>query len=357
MGGAPIRSGEDLVRAYKESGLGGEATLSAKASDAGVLGLLLAITAQRLKDLFIDPLQQKAAASNAKVHFPHLYIDLQRKKAIQMPRVVQAAIEQKIKCGERWTSVEKAHVLTAQHHLTLPYVLAYALSRAKNQGRHGGVWIPLGLSTGSIGHANAVYLQAAPSKGGPARVLVYDPNYDVDGSGSHWVHARKAVSDALPSVRRLLEGTGVAVDSQAELFGHGLQTKLGTTTAARGWFSKTVTTTQRGYPICGSVVFLVASVWLALAASSPGGQLEDILDVEGALADIVAEPAGKLATQQKIAQELKDLSHRLGAQGADPFAAAMRRKLEALREDWPRELAGGSITMSIPGRSPYTYAL
>merc|ERR1712217_403507 len=95
------------------------------------------------------------------------------------------------------------------------------------------------------------------------QVLVYDPNYREDAE--HFVHAKKAINDAIPEVQRLLHGTGITLAPQAELFGHGLQTLLGPTETQKGWFSSTVYTTQRGYPICGAVVFLLAWVWIAVA--------------------------------------------------------------------------------------------
>merc|ERR1712194_167301 len=179
-------------------------------------------------------------------------------------------------------------------------------------------------------------------------VLVYDPNYREDSD--HYVHAKKAVSDAIPEVQRLLQGTGITLVPQAELFGHGLQTLLGTTeTKQRGWFSSTVYTTQRGYPICGAVVYLLAWVWLAVAGG--GAALDDIRDVEEALAEIVKEEEGKLAIQRKISVLLQDLTKALSTRGQDPFQASMRRRLDTdwaeivSTKDWPADVVrkGGSI--------------
>eukprot|EP00929_Paragymnodinium_shiwhaense_P112989 TRINITY_DN81255_c0_g1_i1.p1 TRINITY_DN81255_c0_g1~~TRINITY_DN81255_c0_g1_i1.p1 ORF type:complete len:771 (+),score=123.57 TRINITY_DN81255_c0_g1_i1:119-2431(+) len=355
-GGAPIASGEELVKLYKASGLGGEASLSAKAMDGGFLALLLSLAGQRLKDLFIDPLQDQTGAKALGVHFPHLYIDLQRRNVLPMPSAVQMSVEQKIKRSQRWTCLEKAQVLCAKHELAIKYVLAYALTRAQASGNKSAVWIPLGMTSGSVGHANSVCLQAPVGKpSGPYKVYVYDPNF-TDGGCSHWVHAQKAVGDALPAVKRLLDGTGISVETKAELFGHGLQTLLGTTSTSRGWFSKTVVTTQRGYPICGSVVFLLGSIWLG--ASAQAGRLDDILEVEKELASVVTESdAGKLAVQRKVAQILIGLAKRTSSSGADPFEKAIQRKLDADRKDWPPDQVkgGGSVTVSIPDRGPFEY--
>eukprot|EP00928_Gymnodinium_smaydae_P029925 TRINITY_DN22396_c0_g1_i1.p1 TRINITY_DN22396_c0_g1~~TRINITY_DN22396_c0_g1_i1.p1 ORF type:complete len:640 (+),score=128.38 TRINITY_DN22396_c0_g1_i1:241-1920(+) len=356
-GGASIANGEELVKLYKASGLGGEASLSGKATDGNLLSLVLCLAGQRLKDLYVDPLHDRARLARTAVHFPHLYIDLRARKCYKLPPEVQSAVERKISSGERWTALEKTYVLFARHEQTIRYVLAYALARAKAEKRPGAVWISLGMDTGSQGHANAVCLQARSGGRGPVRVWVYDPNYSADGGGSHWVHAKKAVGDALPGVQKLLNGTGITVEPSAELFGHGLQTALGTTSTKRSWFSRKEVTTTRGYPICGSVVFLLAAIWMAASQGSAGG-LEDVVEVEAAIATVVAEGEDKkVLVQRKIAQILKELTQRNAEGGADPFASAMRRKLDKDKRDWPSNLVqgGGSITMSIPGKEPYTY--
>merc|ERR1719414_1164600 len=105
------------------------------------------------------------------------------------------------------------------------------------------------------------------------KVLIYDPNFKA--GQAHFVHSKKAIEDALPGVRKLLAGTGLSVVGGCELFGHAIQTALGTTERHKGWFSSTVTVTQRGYPICGSVVHLLACVWLAVAT---GPVPDDVTD-------------------------------------------------------------------------------
>merc|ERR1712232_484669 len=132
----------------------------------------------------------------ASVYFPHLYIDLQRRKHLPIPGPVQSSVEEKIRSLQRWTAMEKAQVLGARHEQTIRYVLAYALAQAKLKKYTGGVWIPLGMNTGAQGHANAVCLQAVDGRGS-MKVLVYDPNYKA--GQDYWVHAKKAVDDALPS--------------------------------------------------------------------------------------------------------------------------------------------------------------
>jgi len=339
--GAPVVScsGKDLVRLYKASGIGGEAALSAQGADGQTLRLLLALAGQRLRDLFVDPLRK--LSGRTKVHLPHLYIDLQPRTVYIMPGHIQAVVEEKIRRSEKWTPMEKAHVLCARHEYTLRYVLAYSLARARITGRGMAVWIPMGMNTAAQGHANAVVFQSVDGAG-TMRVLVYDPNFDV--SRDHWVHARKAVNDALPEVRRLLEGTGITVTGQAELFGHGLQTALGTTERHQGWFSKKEYTTQRGYPICGAVVFLLASNWLAVAQGT-GGALDDVMDVEGALSEVVADSAGKIAVQGRIAKILQDLIDLYSDSSAEPLAASMRRRLDA----------GGSMKLALAQRPEFVY--
>merc|ERR1712176_398244 len=91
----------------------------------------------------------------------------------------------------------------------------------------------------------------------------------------------------------------------------------------------TVYTTQRGYPICGAVVYLLAWVWLAVSNGAPA--LDDIRDVEEALAEIVNEEQGKIAIQKKIAVLLQDLTQGLSSRGKEPFAVTMRRRLD---RDW-----------------------
>eukprot|EP00404_Azadinium_spinosum_P043680 CAMPEP_0180813764 /NCGR_PEP_ID=MMETSP1038_2-20121128/66713_1 /TAXON_ID=632150 /ORGANISM="Azadinium spinosum, Strain 3D9" /LENGTH=874 /DNA_ID=CAMNT_0022855385 /DNA_START=76 /DNA_END=2700 /DNA_ORIENTATION=- len=327
--GAPVVScsGKDLVRLYKASGIGGEAALSAQGADGQTLRLLLALAGQRLRDLFVDPLRK--LSGRTKVHLPHLYIDLQPRTVYIMPGHIQAVVEEKIRRSEKWTPMEKAHVLCARHE------------------------IPMGMNTAAQGHANAVVFQSVDGAG-TMRVLVYDPNFDV--SRDHWVHARKAVNDALPEVRRLLEGTGITVTGQAELFGHGLQTALGTTERHQGWFSKKEYTTQRGYPICGAVVFLLASNWLAVAQGT-GGALDDVMDVEGALSEVVADSAGKIAVQGRIAKILQDLIDLYSDSSAEPLAASMRRRLDADRAHWPAEVvkSGGSMKLALAQRPEFVY--
>eukprot|EP00404_Azadinium_spinosum_P042659 CAMPEP_0180825054 /NCGR_PEP_ID=MMETSP1038_2-20121128/72760_1 /TAXON_ID=632150 /ORGANISM="Azadinium spinosum, Strain 3D9" /LENGTH=928 /DNA_ID=CAMNT_0022867479 /DNA_START=76 /DNA_END=2863 /DNA_ORIENTATION=+ len=350
-GASGVMSGKDLVRLYKASGIGGEAALSAQGADGQTLRLLLALAGQRLRDLFVDPLRK--LSGRTKVHLPHLYIDLQPRTVYIMPGHIQAVVEEKIRRSEKWTPMEKAHVLCARHEYTLRYVLAYSLARARITGRGMAVWIPMGMNTAAQGHANAVVFQSVDGAG-TMRVLVYDPNFDV--SRDHWVHARKAVNDALPEVRRLLEGTGITVTGQAELFGHGLQTALGTTERHQGWFSKKEYTTQRGYPICGAVVFLLASNWLAVAQGT-GGALDDVMDVEGALSEVVADSAGKIAVQGRIAKILQDLIDLYSDSSAEPLAASMRRRLDADRAHWPAEVvkSGGSMKLALAQRPEFVY--
>jgi len=341
----------NLVRLYKESGLGGAASLSATCGDAEALSSILVIAGQRLRDLFIDPLQ--SVSRNARVHFPHLYIDLQKKHVFRMPQQVQAAVERKIRSGERWTCIEKSHVLRARHEWTIQYIIAYALARAKAEGRAGGVWIPLGMNTGAQGHANAVCLQAFG--GGSIKAFVYDPNYNA--GQDHWVHAQKAVNDALPGVRRILEGTGIVLAAgPATLFGHSLQTALGTTSTHQSWFSRTTVTTHRGYPICGAVVHFLAVVWLA-AAQQAGGRLDSIVEIEQELSDVASSASGKVIVQQYIAGMLQALSNRLSERGAEPFASSMRRRLDRDRREWPSQFTkvSGSITASIERHERFSY--
>jgi len=342
LGRGSSSSADDLVRLYRASGLGGQASLSALASDADMLPVILASTGQRLRDLFIDPLHQVAKV----VHCPHLYIDLQKRQSWKMPDCVRAVVEKKIRAGVSWTSVEKAHVLRTRHEEAIRYIIAYALARAKASGR-SHVWIPMGMNTGAQGHANAVCLQ---TRGGVVQVYVYDPNFQADQT--HWVHSKKAVSDAIPGVRSLLGG-GFSISSQAELFGHGLQTYLGTTTTQRGWFSSTVVTTTAGYPICGSIVQLIALVWMMVASK---GVLDDVIEVERALSEYVKD-GGKAKVQQGVGGMLEGLIHRLGSRGSDPLPANLERRLNKDRRDWPSNLVkgGGSITATIASFPSVTY--
>ncbi|CAE8658039.1 unnamed protein product [Polarella glacialis] len=346
-GGIQLTSGKDLVQMYRDSGLGGGGSMSATAADPEMLKLVLILAGQRLKDLYLEPLRRCGGASG--VHFPHLHIDLQQRKAHTLPANVQAAVEMKISTQEKWSSLEKAWVLGARHELTIRYVLAYALVRAKATGRSNAVWIPLGMNTGAQGHANAVCFQSVDGKGA-MRVLLYDPNFAA--GQEHWVHAKKAVNDSLAGVRQLLDGSGLTIVGQAELFGHGLQTALGTTEQHQGWFSSTVYTTHAGYPICGAVVHFLAVMWLAVTvASCPVG----LLEVEAALAEIVAERAGKAAVQGKLAAVLMDLSK--GLEKESGFPAFLKSSLDKDKRDWPAEFlrSGGSITCRIPGKQPCTY--
>lgn len=336
-GGTAISDGEELVRLYQESGLGGEASLKGKARDAELLRLLLVVATQRMRDFYIDDLRR--APGGRTVHFPHLHIDLQRRNTSTMPDSMRSIIEGKIRRLERWTAEEKAHVLSTKHEFTLRYVLAYSLARAKASNRSGAIWIPLGMSTGSTGHANAVCLLAGKD-GEPAKALVYDPNFAPNQE--HWVHAQKAINDALPKVRKLLDGTGVVVPDRAELFGNGLQTSLGTVAQQKAWFSSTVYTTRRGYPICGSVVHLVATMWVSTGARSP-------VEVEAALSEIVSSgPDGKALVQRRIAGMLKGFDSRLSDNGEEPFAKGLTRRVDADRAQWSKEAftGNGSFTVS-----------
>jgi len=351
LGGTAVATGKELVALYHQSGLGSACSMSAQAANAEALKLILKIAGQRLRDLYTDPLQRQT--KGVRVHLPHLYIDLQRRKTFKLPDDIQTAVEQKIRRLERWTSIEKAHVLQAPHEVSIQYILAYALARAKSSKRTAGVWIPLGMNTGAQGHANAICLQPVDGRG-TMKALVYDPNYQKDQQ--HWVHAQKAVSDALPAVQKLLERTGLKVVTQAELFGHGLQTKLGTTEQHRGWFSSKVYTRHEGYPICGAVVQLLASTWLDVAAAA-GGALDDVAAVEEALAEIASEPEGKVLVQRKVAAILRNLTQNLSPQGSEPFTESMRRRLDRDRSEWPSDVVtkGGKISMSITGGHSYTY--
>jgi len=344
-------TGKELVALYHQSGLGSACSLSAQAANAEALKLILKIAGQRLRDLYTDPLQRQA--KGVRVHLPHLYIDLQRRKTAKLPGDVQTVVEQKIRRLERWTCFEKAHVLQAPHEVSIQYLLAYALARAKSSKRTAGVWIPLGMNTGAQGHANAICLQPVDGQG-TMKALIYDPNYQKDQQ--HWVHAQKAINDALPGVQKLLEGTGIRVVRQVELFGHGLQTKLGTTEQGRGWFSSKVYTTHQGYPICGAVVQLLASTWLDVAAAA-GGALDDVASVEAALSEIASEPEGKVLVQRKVATILRNLTQSLSPQGSEPFTESMRRRLDRDRSEWPCDVVtkGGKISMSITGGQSYTY--
>lgn len=348
-GAPPLASGQELVELYRKSGLGGGASLSAQASDERAIKLLLILAQQRAKDLFVDALRE--ISGRAKVHLPHLHIDLQRRHVFEMPGHVQGAVERKIRSQEKWTSMEKAYVLGARHEHTIRYTIAYALARAKATGRANAVWMSLGMNTGAQGHANALCCQCVDGKGA-MKVFLYDPNYSKDQE--HWVHAKKAVNDALPSVRKLLEGTGISIMGQAELFGHGLQTALGTTTRHQGWFSSTVYTRHEGYPICGGVVYLLAVVWMSVGV---GSALSDVVEVEAALADVVSEPAGKALVQARVAALLQDLIRRHAPNGRVPFEVSMCSRFNADKKEWPQEVVtnGGHIKMTFASQAPYTY--
>jgi len=350
-GGKKISDGKELVPLYQNSGLGGEAALAGKASDGGTLKLILAGAGQRLRDLFNDALQEDSGS--ARIHFPHLYIDLMRKSSFPMPANVQSSVERKIQSSQRWTSIEKAYVLLAKHQQTIPYVLAYSLSQAKAAGRLGAVWINVGMNSGSAGHANAVCLYPTNSRY-EMKVLLYDPNYEA--SQKHWVHAKKAINDSLSTTGKLLAGTGITIVGQAELFGHGLQTALGTTTRKQGWFSKAVVIESRGYPICGSVVHLLALVWATVMKDSRG-VMEDVEEVETAISEIVAEPEGKALVQRKIAGILEGLTNRISDRGRDPFGVSLQRRLDKDKQDWPQEVVkgGGSVSMKMAKRFSYEY--
>eukprot|EP00931_Biecheleriopsis_adriatica_P043495 TRINITY_DN24870_c0_g1_i1.p1 TRINITY_DN24870_c0_g1~~TRINITY_DN24870_c0_g1_i1.p1 ORF type:complete len:518 (+),score=89.64 TRINITY_DN24870_c0_g1_i1:120-1673(+) len=349
-GGISLASGKELVQLYKESCLGGGFSLSAKASDATFIKILMVLTTQRVRDLFVDAL--RAMSGGTRVHIPHLHIDLKPRKAYALPSEVQTSIERKITRLEKWTSWEKAHVLAARHEQTIRYVLAYAAARAKATGRVDAVWINLSMQTDAQGHANAVCMQAQEAKGA-MKVFIYDPNF---ASGQeYWVHAKKAVNDAVPGVQKLLSGTGISIVGQAELFGHGLQTALGTTERHKGWFSSTVYTRHEGYPICGAIVHLLAVIWMAAGA---GKVLSDVVQVEKALAEVVAEGNGKATVQSKVAALLKDLSQRHRDTGVASFANSMRSRFDADKHDWPGDMVrnGGSITVNLPGKPDYTYS-
>lgn len=348
-GAPPLASGQDLVELYRKSGLGGGASLSVQASDERVIKLLLILAQQRAKDLFVDALRE--LSGRAKVHLPHLHIDLQRRQVFEMPGHIQGAVERKIRSQEKWTSMEKAYVLGARHEQTIRYAIAYALARAKATGRANAVWMSLGMDTGAQGHANALCCQCMDGKGA-MKVFLYDPNYSKEQE--HWVHAKKAVNDALPGVRKLLEGTGISIMGQAELFGHGLQTALGTTTRHQGWFSSTVYTRHEGYPICGGVVYLLAVVWMSVGV---GSAPSDVVEVEAALADVVSEPAGKALLQARVAALLKDLIRRHAPDGRAPFEVSMCSRFNADKQEWPQEVvtSGGHIKLILASQTPYTY--
>eukprot|EP00930_Biecheleria_cincta_P084579 TRINITY_DN74026_c0_g1_i1.p1 TRINITY_DN74026_c0_g1~~TRINITY_DN74026_c0_g1_i1.p1 ORF type:complete len:911 (-),score=178.86 TRINITY_DN74026_c0_g1_i1:177-2909(-) len=348
-GAPPLASGQELVELYRKSGLGGGASLSAQASDERVIRLLLVLAQQRAKDLFVDALRE--FSGRAKVHLPHLHLDLQRRQVFELPGHIQGAVERKIRSLEKWTSMEKAYVLGARHEQTIRYAIAYALARAKATGRSDAVWMSLGMDTGAQGHANALCCQSMDGKGA-TKVFLYDPNYAKDQE--HWVHAKKAVNDALPGVRKLLEGTGISVVGQAELFGHGLQTALGTTTRHQGWFSSTVYTRHEGYPICGGVVYLLAVVWMSVGV---GSALSDLVEVEAALADVVHEPAGKALVQAKVAALLKDLIRWHAPDGRAPFEVSMCSRFNGDKQEWPQEVVtnGGHIKLTFASQAPYTY--
>eukprot|EP00746_Dinoflagellata_sp_MGD_P013180 gnl/MRDRNA2_/MRDRNA2_128390_c0_seq1.p1 gnl/MRDRNA2_/MRDRNA2_128390_c0~~gnl/MRDRNA2_/MRDRNA2_128390_c0_seq1.p1 ORF type:complete len:438 (-),score=80.15 gnl/MRDRNA2_/MRDRNA2_128390_c0_seq1:18-1331(-) len=341
-------SANDLVNLYTNSGLGGQVALSATTTSNHMLGLLLATAKQRTTDMFIDSLQQ--ASGSLQVSFPHVLLDLRRRNVTNMPNDVRADVEKKIRSFQRWTNVEKSHVLVARHEDTIRYILAYALSQAKASRRTDAIWIPLSMDTGAQGHANGLYMEYRSSSSA-ARVMIYDPNYE-DG-GYQWVHAKKAVNDALPGVQRLLNGTGITVAGSAELFGHALQTKLGTVSTHKT--SRAVVTTQRGYPICGAVVHLLAMVWLGSVGQD--GKLEQITDVEAELANIVAKPEGKDLTQRRIAAMLEALTLRLSEKGQDPFRTSMKRRLDKDCREWPQEVVrhGGSITVGAASQRSFTY--
>lgn len=341
-------SGNDLVKLYGDSGLGGKVDLSANASSAEILALLLATAKQRTTDMYIDSLQK--ASGSLRVSFPHALLDLRRRNVTNMPNEVRSAVEKKIQSCQRWTNIEKSHVLIARHEDTIRYVLAYALSQAKAKGRTDAIWIPLSMDSGAQGHANALCIECQ-KPGTASRVLIYDPNYQ--DSQTHWVHAKKAVNDALPAVQRLLNGTGIKIASTAELFGHALQTKLGTVSTHKT--SHAVVTTQRGYPICGAVVHLLALVWLAVAGQ--GGKLEKIEDVETEIYNVVARPEGKTLTQKRIAAMLEALMLRLSEKGEDPFRTSMKRRLDKDRSEWPQEVVrnGGAIKVGVPSQKSFTY--
>merc|ERR1712137_54138 len=106
------------------------------------------------------------------VHFPHLSIDMQRRTYLEMPDTVKVEVERRIHDGERWTSMQKAYVLTAPRVQTIAYVLAYALTRARACGR-AGIWIPLRMSDGfDSTYANGICLQRSPGDESIMEVLV-----------------------------------------------------------------------------------------------------------------------------------------------------------------------------------------
>merc|ERR1711871_1627391 len=104
---------------------------------------------------------------------------------------------------------------------------------------------------------------------------------------------------------------------------------------------------QRGYPICGAVVYLLASVWLQVCI--PGLPVEDIKEVEVELARIAGEEGGKHRLHRAVAWRLQQLMDRLEPSGADPFASSLERRLCRDRLEWPPDLVrmGGSVTASL----------
>jgi len=354
-GGKRISDGQELIALYRESGLSGGASVSAQAADQEALSVIIPIAVQRLKDFYLEDLHQ--AVGNASIHIAHLHIDLKQRKGRPLAPDMQTLLENKIRKGERFTSIEKANILNAPHAQTIAYILAYSIARATKAGRNG-VWINMGIDTGAQGHANAVILQSIGGCGA-FQVFVYDPNFDPEQT--HYVHALKAINDQLPKVRNLLPVSSGSISGQAELFGHGLQTALGTTSKRTGWLSRTVITEHRGYPICGSVVQLLAIVWLSV---SNGGRLggpgdvKDIVAVEAVLAEIAAEPSGQDKVRQKIAAILQSNIDRVASRGSDSFEQSMKHRLNKDKLEWPLQFTrhGGSIECSIAERRrSYTY--
>lgn len=231
--------------------------------------------------------------------------------------------------------------------MSVRYIIAYMISRAR-AGNRKAVWIPVAMTTGSAGHANAIVVQFG-SPGQEGKILVYDPNYAKNES--HYVHAVKAVTDALPEIRRLLKNVDVKLPPNASLFGHGLQTLLGTVTQKTG--IRKIWTQYQGYPICGAIVHLLASLWLETMPVAPARTSYDVELVEAELANFVQEsPEGKTLVQRHIAALLSEMSSKLGG-GKDSFAYVVKHKLEKDKKEWTTDFAGtsGQLVVNTPNFS------
>jgi len=317
QGSLTIKDPGQLVSLYEASGLNCQGSFKGRSPCAETLRLMIVLSMQRMRDYFTDDLHRYGRG----VHFPHIHVDLTRRTVTPLPSSLQKTVEGKILAKERWTGVEKAWVLSTGYEISIVYLLAYAASRATAAGR-GSIWISMVMKagSGSEGHANSIILILGSAKQQP-KALVYDPNFAPNQE--HWVHALKAVNDALPKVQRMLKPIGIDAPSKAELFGHALQTNLGTTTTRKAWFSSTMYSTRRGYPICGSVVHMLGSLW-----AQTGGH-DNVEQIEALLSDIVASgPEGKALVQYRLAGTMKGLEERLAPNGQDPFEVSLRRRLQ-----------------------------